>query len=95
MSIDISVNKNNKVGRASSRSLYKQKSDISDNFLPVICKTPRVTRASQIRVGEKYYIDRMSLYIDGDGDAYATVLDKNFNPIGNMLLSHFTGEFAI
>lgn len=69
MSIDISVNKNNKIGRASTRSLYKQKADIpglSDNLLPVICKTPRVTYASQIRVGEKYYIDRMTLYIDMD-----------------------------
>lgn len=79
MSIDISVNKNNKIGRASTRSLYKQKADIpglSDNLLPVICKTPRVTYASQIRVGEKYYIDRTTLYIDRDGDAYAIIPEK-------------------
>ncbi len=80
---------------ASMRCPYKtspSKSDLPENFLPVICRSPRVTCANQLKVGEHYYIDRNTLYIDRDGDAYATVLKEDGLEVGNMLLSHFKGE---
>lgn len=83
--------------RASAKCLYRQSpenANLRKDLLPVICRTPRVTYASQIRVGEKYYIDRTTLYIDIDGDAYATVLREDGSEVGNMLLSHFTGMMS-
>ena len=41
----------------------------------------------------EYYIDRFSIYIDPDGDAYGDTYDEHFRRIGNIKLSHFKNKF--
>lgn len=43
----------------------------------------------RIKKGEFYYINRESIWIDCDGDAYGGVYSINNDYIGQMLLSHF------
>ena len=58
-------------------------------FLPVICISIRESKPEQVKVGECYYIDRLTICFDRDGDAYGEVYDAMNNRVGNMLLSHF------
>lgn len=57
--------------------------------LLVICRSIRKSNPNQIVVGRLYIIDKLSIYIDSDGDAYGTVYDQDENVVGQMLLSHF------
>lgn len=58
-------------------------------FLPVVCISIRESKPEQIKVGEYYSIDRLSIWIDRDGDTYGVVYDAMNNRVGDMLLSHF------
>ena len=56
----------------------------------VECISERETMPGQITVGEKYWIDRDSIFIDQDGDAYGTVYSTSESKrIGVLKLSHF------
>lgn len=60
------------------------------SLMPVICldsgKFP-----SQGKKGKKYFIDRMSIYMDSDGDAYGFLYggNKAKNPMANVSLHRF------
>lgn len=43
----------------------------------------------RIKKGNFYYINRESIWVDCDGDAYGKVYSTNNEYIGQMLLSHF------
>lgn len=58
-------------------------------YLPVVCISERATRPEQIKVGSAYMIDRLSIWIDPDGDAYGVVYDVYKNRVGQLKLSHF------
>lgn len=58
-------------------------------MLDVRCISERKTNPGQITVGEAYVIDRCTIWIDRDGDAYGTVYDKSGKRVGELLLSHF------
>ena len=58
-------------------------------YLPVICISERKSMPGQITVGEYYMLDRLSVFIDGDGDAFGVFYDASNNRVGNLLLSHF------
>lgn len=58
-------------------------------YLPVICISERKSMPGQITVDEHYVLDRMTVYIDSDGDAYGEFYDANNNRVGNLMLSHF------
>lgn len=61
----------------------------------VKCVSIRGNFPKQIQIGNIYYIDENSKYIDNDGDEYAVIsLDPNSdNKIGNLLTSHFNEIF--
>ena len=63
--------------------------DVKIAYLPVVCITIRESRPDQIKVDNEYMIDRLSIWIDRDGDSYGTVYDLNNNRVGEMMLSHF------
>lgn len=42
-----------------------------------------------IKKGEFYYINKESIWVDCDGDAYGEVYSTDNEYIGQMLLSHF------
>lgn len=54
------------------------------------CISIRESNPKQISVGEDYILDKYSIFIDCDGDAYGTFYDMEGNRIGNLLLKHFT-----
>lgn len=58
-------------------------------FLPVICISVREKRPEQIKIGYPYLIDKTSIWLDVEGDAYGDVYDTQRNRVGHMLLSHF------
>lgn len=64
--------------------------DKAVSLMPVICldsgKFP-----NQGKKGEKYFIDRMSIYMDYDGDAYGFLYEDNKaeNPMANVSLHRF------
>lgn len=60
------------------------------SMLPVRCISTRSSNLNSLIVGQQYTIDRLSIYIDGDGDAYGIVYDLMGKRIGNMLLKHFS-----
>lgn len=62
----------------------------------VICINDRKTRPGQIEVGETYYVDIGSVYMDEDGTAYGTVnqiIGKRLCEVGNLKLSHFKSAY--
>lgn len=61
------------------------------NIVPmqVMCLSERPGIPDQIREGNSYLIDRMSIWIDSDGDAYGVVYDMNHRLIGQRRLKHF------
>lgn len=59
-------------------------------MLPVHCISIRESNPTQIVIGKQYEIDRLSIWIDRDGDAYGVVYDCMGNRVGEMLLKHFS-----
>lgn len=59
-------------------------------LMPVICLDSGLypTRGKK---GEKYFIDRLSIYIDQDGDAYGALYEDNEAkiPMANVALKRF------
>jgi len=71
---------------------FKEENIMKDiAMLPVRCISIRESMPTQIKVGKRYAIDRLSIYIDTDGDAYGVVYDNKRNRIGEMMLKHFCG----
>lgn len=62
--------------------------------IPVECKCIRRDFLEQIKLGEEYKLNRMSLFIDSDGDAYADIYDQQYTPVGTMNLKNFILSFA-
>ncbi len=60
-----------------------------ENMMDVVCISERETKEGQIIVGDFYYIDRRTIWLDRDGDAYGAVYDDRGDNIGNIKLSHF------
>lgn len=58
-------------------------------MLSVRCISTRESNPTQIVIDQEYVIDRLTIWIDADGDAYGTVYDNAGNRIGDMLLKHF------
>lgn len=63
--------------------------NINIAYLPVVCISIRESIPDQIKINEEYIIDRLSIYLDSDGDAYGIVYNSSMKRIGNMKLSHF------
>ena len=57
--------------------------------MKVICISERKSHFSQIEKGQFYKIDRQSIWIDSDGDAYGSVYDESGVFVAQMLLKHF------
>lgn len=58
-------------------------------FMPVQCISER-KGYNKLVIGNKYLLDRDSIYIDFEGDAFADVYeDENSRKIGMYQLSHF------
>lgn len=62
--------------------------------IPVECKSVRKIFPEQVKLGEEYKLNRMSLYIDSMGNVYADVYDQEYMPIGIINLKHFKLSFA-
>ena len=64
-------------------------------MMKVICISERKSKyiekreLSRIKKGEVYYINKESIWVDCDGDAYGEVYSTDNEYIGQMLLSHF------
>ena len=64
-------------------------------MMKVICISERKSKyiekgeLSRIKKGEVYYVNRESIWVDCDGDAYGEVYSTNNEYIGQMLLNHF------
>lgn len=58
-------------------------------YLSVICISIRGSVPDQIKVDNEYMIDRLSIWIDREGDSYGTVYDAKNRRVGEMMLSHF------
>lgn len=59
-------------------------------LMPVIClDSGRIPKFGV--QGEKYFIDRLSIYIDGDGDSYGMLYNDNKGKerLANVLLKRF------
>ncbi|WP_395546770.1 MULTISPECIES: hypothetical protein [unclassified Lacrimispora] len=63
--------------------------DVKISYLPVICISIRESVPDQIKVDHEYMIDRLSIWIDREGDSYGTVYDAKNRRVGEMMLSHF------
>lgn len=63
-----------------------------DMMKKVKCISIRETEPNQIKVGQNYFIDETSKYVESDGDEYATVYEDEAGTkvVANMLTSHFT-----
>lgn len=57
------------------------------DFMEVICISGRL--GSNLKKGEFYNIKRESIWIDADGDAYASVYAKDGTWVGQYKLNHF------
>lgn len=58
------------------------------SLMPVVCiKSGK--NYIQGKEGEKYFIDRTSIYIDMDGDAYGILYSSTKQPLANILLKRF------
>lgn len=64
-------------------------------FIPVKCVSVRGTFPDQIVLGERYRIDKGSLYIDNDGDAFANIYGFDYKFICCMNINHFVGASEI
>ncbi len=70
--------------------LEEQQIKNSVTFIPVICISERALRPGQIKIGKNYLIDRFSIWIDADGDAFADIFDEEQKYIGHLALSYFS-----
>lgn len=59
-------------------------------MLEVKCIKTRNNFPNQIIKGQRYILDRMTVWMDEDGDAFGMFYDMNGNRIGQLLLSHFS-----
>lgn len=59
-------------------------------YMEVWCISERDDVPNMIKVGNPYLIDRSSIWIDSDGDAFGDVYEQTGRRIGQMLLSHFS-----
>lgn len=59
-----------------------------NNYMRVACINER-QGYKQIQKGDQYLLDRMSIWIDSDGDSYGMVYDLRNNYVGQLKLSHF------
>ena len=60
------------------------------NAMEVICIKNRAKKLPQItEKGNKYFLDRASIYMDCDGDAYGTFYDCEGKRLGNFALKRF------
>ena len=57
-------------------------------YMDVVCISER-PGFKQIQKGNRYRINRISTWIDSDGDSYGMVYDLNHNYVGQLKLSHF------
>lgn len=58
------------------------------DFMPVICiKSGKYYNHGE--EGKKYFIDRTSIYIDNDGDAYGILYNETKDPLANICLKRF------
>lgn len=55
----------------------------------VQCINIREDFPNQIKEGERYYIDILSIHGDFEGDWYGNIYDINLNFIGTLKLCHF------
>lgn len=64
---------------------------IADRFMVVECIGVSKVFKGRVNVGERYLIDRDSIYIDHDGDVFGSVykMDDHLVSIGNMYLKNF------
>lgn len=58
-------------------------------MMNVICIYKRPAHTVPIEEGKFYQIDRNSIWLDADGDAYGKVYDMSGKYIGEMMLLHF------
>lgn len=58
-------------------------------MIAVMCISERKGFPGQLKVDERYILDRMTIWIDIDGDAYGTFYDRMMNRVGELKLSHF------
>lgn len=63
--------------------------DIKRQMLPVHCISIRESNPTQIVEGQRYMVDRLTIWTDADGDAYGVVYDNDGNNLGQILLKHF------
>lgn len=62
--------------------------------IPVECRSIRRDFPEQTKIGNEYKLNRMSLFIDSDGDAFADIYDQQYMPIGTMNVKHFILSFS-
>ena len=60
-------------------------------FIPVKCVSTQKVFENQVIVGEKYRIDKGSLYIDCDGNVFVNVYGFDYKFIALMNINHFVG----
>ena len=59
-----------------------------NNYIRVACINER-PGYKQIQKGDQYLLDRMSIWIDSDGDAYGMFYNLQYFYVGQLKLSHF------
>lgn len=59
-------------------------------FMEVWCISVRDDVPNMITPGDPYLIDRSSIWLDSDGDAYGDVYEQTGRRVGQMRLSHFS-----
>lgn len=58
-------------------------------FQKVTCITSRDSTDSSLIVGEDYFFDRLSIFIDCNGDAFGIIHDSGMQSIGVYKLNRF------
>lgn len=59
-----------------------------NNYMRVACINER-PGYKQIQKGDQYLLDRSSIWIDSDGDAYGMFYNLQLFYVGQLKLSHF------
>lgn len=64
---------------------------VADHFMLVECIHVSEVFKGRVSVGSQYFIDRYSIYVDHDGDAFGVVyrVEGAVQPIGTMYLNRF------
>lgn len=58
-------------------------------YTNVKCISTRKSKPNQIKIEETYILDRASIWIDIDGDAYGVIYSPDMERIGQLKLNHF------